>query len=208
MEPQSQTENRVLVIATGNAGKLVEIQRHLADLPLTIRSLADYPPVESPEEDQATFEGNARLKARYYAAKVGAWVLADDSGIEVDALGGAPGVHSARYAGEPSNDAANNAKLLRELAGVPTEKRSARFRCALCISGAGLPEGEQVFFGVVEGVVLTEPRGEGGFGYDPLFFHPGLGCTTAEIPLVEKNKISHRGRALDQLKTHLLRVLR
>ena len=197
----------ILIVATGNRGKLVEIQNLLADLPLDLRSLADFEPVAEPVEDQPDFEGNARLKARYYAEKLGHPVLADDSGLEVDALGGAPGVISARYAGEPSDDQRNNAKLLRELEGVPDEKRTARFRCVLCITGPELPGGEQVFHGVVEGRIIEAPRGEGGFGYDPLFFHPGLGRTTAEIPLAEKNRISHRGQALGQLHAYLKRIL-
>ncbi len=197
----------VLVVATGNMGKLREIRAHLEGVPLDVRSLADFPPMAAPEEDQDTFEGNARLKACYYAERLGAWVLADDSGLEVDALGGAPGVHSARYAGEQGNDEANNARLLRELHGVPDEKRTARFRCVLCITGEGLPGGERCFSGVVEGRILHAPRGTDGFGYDPLFFHEALGCTTAEIPLAEKNRISHRGQALDDLRAYLeLRV--
>jgi XTP/dITP diphosphohydrolase len=197
----------VLTVATGNQGKLKEIRAYLQDIPVEVRALSDFPKVEEPEETEATFEGNARLKARYYAKKLGTWVLADDSGLEVDALGGAPGVMSARYAGKQGDDEANNAKLLRELAELPEEKRTARFRCALCITGDGLPGGEQVFFGVIEGRILLERRGEGGFGYDPLFFHPDIGQTTAEIPLAEKNKLSHRGKALRQLTEYLARVL-
>ncbi len=199
--------SNILVVATGNKGKLKEIRHRLEGLRLEVRALTDFPPVEEPEEDQPDFEGNARLKARYYAERLGHWVVADDSGLEVDALGGEPGVRSARYAGEPSNDARNNEKLLNELADVPDEKRTARFRCVLCVTGQELPGGEQVFDGVVEGRILREPRGEGGFGYDPLFLHPGLGRTTAEIPLEEKNRISHRGKALDKLREHLERVL-
>lgn len=197
----------VLVVATGNKGKLAEIQAYLAGLPVEVLALSDFPKVEEPEETETTFEGNARLKARYYAERLGTWVLADDSGLEVDALGGAPGVYSARYAGKQGDDEANNQKLLRELAGVEESRRTARFRCALCITGGGLPGGEQVFFGVIEGRILREPRGDGGFGYDPLFFHPEIGKTTAEIPLAEKNKLSHRGKALAQLKDYLARVL-
>lgn len=197
----------VLTVATGNKGKLAEIRAKLADLPIEVRSLADFPPVAAPEEPEATFAGNARVKARYYAAHTGTWVLADDSGLEVDALGGAPGVHSAYYAGKHGEDEANNQKLLRELANVPDEKRTARFHCALCITGPGLPGGEHVFHGVVEGRILHAPQGSGGFGYDPLFFHPGIGCTTAEIPLAQKNTLSHRGRALDQLRTYLASIL-
>lgn len=197
----------VLAIATGNKGKLAEIRARLTGLGLEIHSLADYPPVPEPEEDQDTFEGNARLKARYYAEKLGYWVLADDSGLEVDALGGAPGVISARYAGEPSNDAANNAKLLADMANVPDGQRQARFRCVLCIAGKGIPGGEQVFDGVVEGEILRAPQGTMGFGYDPLFYHPAIGSTTAEIPLAKKNTLSHRGQALDKLAAHLSRVL-
>lgn len=200
--------SRVITIATGNKGKLAEIREHLAGLPVEIRSLADFAPVPAPDEPERTFEGNARLKARYYAEKLGTWVLADDSGLEVDALGGDPGVDSAMYAGKHGDDEANNAKLLRELAAVPAEKRTARFRCALCLSGRDLPGGEQVWFGVVEGRILEAPRGAGGFGYDPLFFHPGIDKTTAEIPIAEKNKLSHRGRALDQARAHLEQIVK
>lgn len=199
---------KTLVVATSNPGKIREIWAALEDLPLRLRSLNDYAPIPPPEETEATFEGNARLKARYYAAKLGEWVLADDSGLEVDALAGAPGVQSARYAGESSNDAANNAKLLHALAGVPDERRTARFRCVICVTGPGFPEGERCFSGAVEGRILMSPHGTEGFGYDPLFFHPALGRTTAEIPLAEKNRISHRGKALALVRTYLLEKLK
>lgn len=204
-----------ILIATGNPKKFQEIVAVLVeDAPhhelnaLRWRSLADVGfDVPEPEEDEPTFFGNARLKARYYSKQSGLWTLADDSGLEVDALSGAPGVHSARYAGLPSAagraviDAANNRKLILALAGVPAERRSARFRCALALA-----DGERILAeaaGAIEGVIVDEPRGANGFGYDPHFFVPELGRTTAELSPTEKNAVSHRGRALAAMSATL-----
>jgi len=196
----------ILLIATGNAGKFREIAAELAGVDdLKFISLKDLPPVEECEETGKNFEENAILKARYYAGHFHHLTLADDSGLEVDALGGAPGVYSARYAGEPCDDEANNAKLVRELTGVPAEKRSARFRCVMALAdekGNVLGTAQ----GTIEGVIIDNPRGQNGFGYDPHFLVPSIGKTTAEIPPADKNKISHRGqatRAMHQLMEKL-----
>ena len=200
-----------LVLASGNRSKRAEIEQILGDLPLRIRPLTDLPAIAEPVEDGRTFADNARKKALYYARATGHWCLADDSGLEVDALGGAPGVYSARYAQSdcpPSPgadrkavDAANNARLLRELAGVDASDRTARFVCHLAIA-----DPKQVLMearGCVEGIILDEPRGSNGFGYDPLFFVPTAGMTAAEMTADEKNRISHRGRAVRSLAEQL-----
>jgi XTP/dITP diphosphohydrolase len=193
------------VVATTNRGKLREIEEILAPLGLSVTSLAAYPGFPEIEEDGATFEENAVKKAQFTAAFTGEIALADDSGLEVDYLGGAPGVRSARFAGEPKNDAANNAKLLRLLAGVPWEKRTARFRCVIAVA---TPDGAVATAeGTCEGFILTEPRGTGGFGYDPLFYFPEYGKTFAELPPEVKNQVSHRGRALAKLKEVLASLL-
>jgi len=199
MESWIKQYGHSLLIATGNAGKVREIAHEIAVVGLADRlrvlGLKDLPqrPAE-PEEDRPTFIGNAQKKAQYYAAVTGMLTLADDSGLCVDALGGAPGVLSARYAGEPSNDAANNAKLLKALAQVPSDQRTARFECALALA---IPETSlAVFTGRVAGIMIDQPRGEHGFGYDPLFFYPPWNCTTAEVPTARKAEISHRGAAL------------
>ncbi|WP_334110527.1 XTP/dITP diphosphatase [Thermodesulfitimonas autotrophica] len=194
-----------IVVATTNRGKLREIEEILAPLGLSVTSLAAYPGFPEIEEDGATFEENAIKKAQFTAAFTGETALADDSGLEVDYLGGAPGVRSARFAGEPKNDAANNAKLLRLLAGVPWEKRTARFRCVIAVA---TPDGAVATAeGTCEGFILTEPRGTGGFGYDPLFYFPEYGKTFAELPPEVKNQVSHRGRALAKLKEVLASLL-
>jgi XTP/dITP diphosphohydrolase len=189
-----------LLVATTNAGKLAEIEGALKSLPvqaLPLSALKNWPSVV---EDGKTFEDNARKKARTLAAFSGRLTLADDSGLEVDALGGAPGVHSARYSGEDGNDARNNQKLLQALANVPEERRGARFVCvlALCAPPA-LSGGEWFFRAECEGRIAFTPRGRNGFGYDPLFFYPPLGCTFGELEREAKSRVSHRGRALKQL---------
>ncbi len=191
--------SRELVVASGNRDKAAEVAKLLADTSWRIRTLADYPPVEEPEEDGETFEENALLKARYYVAAVGAPCVADDSGLEVDALNGAPGVYSARYAGESCSYADNNAKLLRELAAHGEEKsRRARFLCCAVYVD---PEGtELVAVGSVEGHIAAEPRGANGFGYDPVFIPEGFDATFGELAPETKHAISHRGRALQQLR--------
>ena len=195
-----------ILIATGNKGKFNEIAEELSDLPVKCISLKDLPAVPECEETGNTFMENAVQKARYYSQRFKLYTLADDSGLEVDALGGRPGVYSARYAGEPCDDKANNEKLIKELAGVSSEKRTARFKCAMVLvdpDGKILADGE----GVIEGIIIDAARGENGFGYDPHFFVPELGKTTAEISREEKNKISHRGKATRKLKSQIANIL-
>ncbi|MDI3340372.1 MAG: RdgB/HAM1 family non-canonical purine NTP pyrophosphatase [Sphaerobacter sp.] len=192
-----------IVLASNNRGKVEELARLLPDW---VRVLtAAEAGVQLPEETGTTFAENALLKARAAAAQSGHIALADDSGLEVDALGGEPGVRSARYAGEPTDDAANNALLLERLHGVPAERRSARFRSAVAVV---LPDGrEHVAEGTIEGTILEEPRGSGGFGYDPLFLPAGSTRTMAELTVDEKNELSHRGRAFRAAATWLLPIL-
>jgi XTP/dITP diphosphohydrolase len=183
-----------LVVATTNKGKLKEIIELLQDLPIEVRSLADYPSIPEAEETGSTFAENAILKALHTARFTGEAVLADDSGLQVDALDGGPGISSSRYAGPGATDAQRNEKLLRELADVPDGKRTARFRCVAALVS---PSGDtQTFDGVCEGTIIGEPRGENGFGYDPLFYIPEHGKTMAELPSEVKNKISHRAKAM------------
>ncbi len=183
-----------IVLATANPGKIREFARLLAEGGLPLRTLGlDEVGLEAPPETGATFAANAILKARHAASHSGLPALADDSGLEVDALGGAPGVRSARYAGEPADEAANRRRLIAALADVPEAARGGRFRCAIAIA---LPNGTvEVVEAACEGTVLTTPRGAGGFGYDPLFLVAGQGATLAEMSLAEKNAISHRARA-------------
>lgn len=183
-----------IVLATANPGKIREFARLLAEGGLPLRTLGlDEVGLEAPPETEATFAANAILKARHAATHSGLPALADDSGLEVDALGGAPGVRSARYAGEPADEAANRRRLIAALADVPEAARGGRFRCAIAIA---LPDGTvEVVEAACEGTVLTAPRGAGGFGYDPLFLVAGHGATLAEMSLAEKNAISHRARA-------------
>ncbi len=185
-----------VVLATHNAKKLAELRRlvEAAALPVTVLGLADLPAAPEPAETETTFEGNALLKARDAAARTGRIALADDSGIAVDRLNGMPGVRSARWAGPGSTDADNNALLLRQLDDVPDPDRGARFVCAMAMVA---PDGREVVrHGVVEGRLLHEPRGDNGFGYDPLFVPEGHDLTTAELDSVAKDAISHRGRAV------------
>ena len=197
---------RILILATRNAGKIREIAAILAPLGLEIRPVAEYSDVPDVEETGATFDQNARLKALAVAAATGAWALADDSGIEVDALGGRPGVRSARYAGEPSDDAANNRKLIEELRGVMPERRTARYRAVIAVADPASVLCTAA--GTCEGIIQDEPRGEGGFGYDPHFLLPDRGLTMAELPAEEKNRISHRGKALLALLDRLQSLVR
>jgi len=183
-----------LLVATGNAGKLREIRRLLADERVTVYGLEDFSELPEIVEDGETFQQNALKKARTIAEHTGKLTLADDSGLVVEFLDGAPGVYSARYSGTDADDAVNNRKLLAEMAGVPLQKRRAAFCCAMALV---TPLGEvHEVCGRVEGVILETPRGEGGFGYDPLFWVPDYQQSMAEIPLEEKNRISHRGQAL------------
>jgi non-canonical purine NTP pyrophosphatase (RdgB/HAM1 family) len=183
-----------LVVATKNAGKLAEMREELGSLGFEPESLRDLPFEIEIIEDAATFEGNAVKKARALLHACSCAVLADDSGLEVDALDGGPGVQSARYGGEGLDDAGRTAKLLEALAGVPDERRTARFHCALAFLE---PEREpRVFHGVFEGRIGHAPRGSHGFGYDPVFIPKGYDITLAEIPPDEKRRKSHRAQAL------------
>ena len=184
----------LLLIATTNPGKLREIKAVFAGLPLQFEDLRQYPDLPAAVEDADTFMGNAEKKALYYAEQTGLPALADDSGLEVDCLGGRPGVHSARFAGRHGDDQANNAKLIELLRNVPLEERSARFRCAIVVADCGAVRAQAE--GTIEGLIIDEPRGENGFGYDPYFLLPDLGKTTAELAPEHKNRISHRGQAL------------
>lgn len=195
-----------LLLATTNRGKVAEVRALLEGLGVDLVSLADLPSLPEAVEDADTFEGNAKLKALHYAKLTGLIALADDSGLEVDALGGAPGVRSARYAGSVCDDAANNAKLVRELDGVASERRTARFRCSLAlVSGHAVID---VASGAVEGLIIDEPRGANGFGYDSHFLVPQCGMTTAEMPPARKNELSHRGRALRAIRPAIKRLFR
>ncbi len=243
---------RTILLATGNPGKAREMREILEGQPLVGQNpcATEFQPViqwrylsefadrgwPEPVEDGPTFAVNAEIKARHYARLSGLWTIADDSGLVVDALGGEPGVRSARYAGEPRDDRANNALLIRNLAGVAAERRVARFCCVVVLAGVreltsretGLqpaaptgkkpdlcrntaetpvPQGEiQVFAsaeGTVEGLIIDVPRGSHGFGYDPHFWHPAFGMTTAEMSPEIKHSISHRGQALRQLREKL-----
>lgn len=200
---------REILLATGNPGKAREMSEILAGQagaqhpPIRWRSLSEFADRNWPEpvEDGETFMANAQLKAHYYARLSGLWTLADDSGLAVDALGGEPGVRSARFAGEPKSDQANNALLIRRLTGLPDAQRSARFCCAVVLS-----DGQHVLAraeGSVEGRIIDEPRGSNGFGYDPHFWVPEFGMTTAEMTPERKHAISHRGQALTRLRDQL-----
>lgn len=190
-------DRRRLVVATTNRGKLAELRRILADLPVELVAMDDLG-VHAPDETGATFEDNAALKARHAAEATGLPAVADDSGLQVDALGGAPGVRSARYAGEDGDDAANNARLLQELAGVRDEDRTARF---VCVAALATPHG-QIWTrrGVMEGRIVHAPRGDGGFGYDPLFVAAGESRTNGELPPHVKDARSHRGAAFRAIR--------
>lgn len=193
---------RELLVSTRNRGKLKEFEALFAGVVDRLLSPADIPGVPEVTEDGATFRENAVKKARAAALAIGKPVLADDSGLVVDALGGRPGVFSARFAGEEASDDDNNAMLLREMVSLPAEQRTAAFRCVIAIC---FPDGScQTFDGELRGVILDAPRGTGGFGYDPLFLVPEYGQTLAELPLEIKNSISHRGKALEKLKDYLL----
>jgi XTP/dITP diphosphohydrolase len=192
----------ILVLATANAGKQREFEALLAPIgmQLVLQSVLG---IDSVVETGATFEANALLKARHAAARSGLPALADDSGLEVDALGGRPGVWSARYAGATATDADNNARLLSELAGLPPERRGARYRCVLALVRSAGDAAPLIASGSWEGRIGTHAAGRGGFGYDPLFVPEGLEMSAAELPVAQKNASSHRGRALIALVTRL-----
>lgn len=191
-----------VVLATGNAGKVRELSALLADSNIEVLPQSGFNVPEA-EETGLTFVENAIIKARNAARHSHLPAIADDSGLEVDALDGAPGVYSARYAGPNATDAINNARLLANLAGIPPERRTARFRCLAVFLRHKDDPAPIIAEGVWEGIILDALRGENGFGYDPLFYFPARGCTSAELPPEVKNRLSHRGQALRVLAARL-----
>jgi XTP/dITP diphosphohydrolase len=193
----------ILVIATRNKGKTIEIKELLKDFPVKIKNLDDFGPIPHLEEDGDTFDENAYKKASFAARVLGLPALADDSGLVVEALDGAPGIHSARYAGENATDEQKYLKLLEEMEGK--SNRKAAFECVISIA---LPAGPALTYEArCEGLISTEPAGSNGFGYDPVFFYTPLNKTFAQITVEEKNRISHRGKALAELKSEFDKVL-
>jgi len=193
--PSGSSRSRaVLVLATLNPAKGRELVALLGAVPFEIRLLADVPGARLPEETGATYADNALAKARTAAELTGALALGDDSGLEVDALDGAPGLYTARFGGAGLDDQGRRELLLERLRGVPPARRTARFRCVIALAGPA--RAEKVVEGVAEGVIAEAPRGSGGFGYDPVFFYPPLGRTFAELSDEEKARVSHRGLAL------------
>ncbi len=191
-----------IVLATGNQGKVREINHILETLSLTVAPQSEFDVPEA-EETGLTFVENAIIKARNAAAHTGRPAIADDSGLEVDALNGAPGIWSSRYAGDDANDKDNNKKLLSALAGLPAAQRNARFQCLMVFLRHEKDPTPLICQGTWEGRILTEARGENGFGYDPLFYVPDHDCASAELPAATKNRISHRAQALHCLLTSL-----
>ena len=197
-----------ILLATGNENKVKELQKMLDEQASSegwvVKSLKAFPNLVIPPEDAPDFLGNALIKARSAAKQTGLLTLADDSGLVVDALNGAPGVHSARYAGEEHNDKANNEKLLHEMLNVPMEKRTARFMSCIALVE---PNGREDYaIGTCEGRIALQPKGSEGFGYDPLFLVDGLDKTMAELTMDEKNLISHRGKALKEILRKLNKI--
>lgn len=195
-----------LVLASGNRGKLAELRGLLGDLPLSLQALGDFS-ADAAQETASTFVENAILKARFAAAVSGLPALADDSGLEVDALAGAPGVHSARYAGPAADDAANRARLLQQLDGVPAGQRTACFRCVLVFLRHANDPWPQIFSGTWHGRIALAEAGQQGFGYDPLFWLPEHGCTAAQLAPADKARLSHRAQAAQALRAFLKDVL-
>ena len=187
-----------IILASGNAGKLREFQQLLADCGFDVIPQSAYQ-IDNADETGLTFVENAIIKARHACQHTGLPAIADDSGLEVDALNGRPGIYSARYAGTQASDSANNTKLLQELNDVMEDQRTARYHCVLAFMQHAEDPTPILCHGVWEGRILSTPRGEGGFGYDPLFFVPTHNCAAAELDKAEKNRISHRGIAMAQL---------
>lgn len=196
----------ILVLATANRGKIEEIKALLIGLPVEVLTLEDYPGLVMPAEDRDTFAANARKKAEAVSAFTGQMALADDSGLEVEALGGRPGVYSARYAGEDAGDRANNELLLEELKTVPRSRRKARFKCAMALAVPG--NDTSIIEATCPGTIACSPQGEGGFGYDPLFIHEPTGISFARMSRAEKNRVSHRGKALQKTRLLLEKLLK
>jgi len=187
-----------LIVATRNRGKIREIREALKGLGIRIYALSDFDGVAEIEEDGKSFTENALKKARFYSKVFGKLTLADDSGLEVECLKGMPGIYSARYAGERASNRENNQKLLKEMEGIPLSKRGARFKCVMALVS---PDGKEAMTeGSCQGRIGMRERGRRGFGYDPLFILPKYGKTMAQLPLKEKNRISHRGKALRRLR--------
>lgn len=194
-----------IIFATGNEGKMKEIRLLLEDLGVKILSLKEAGIHLEIQENGTTFEENAVIKARAVMEETGTLVLADDSGLEIDYLNGEPGVYSARYLGEDTSYRIKNQNLIDRLRGVPEEKRTARFVCAIA---AVFPDGRILTTrGTIEGIIGYEERGDGGFGYDPIFWLPEYGCSTAELSMEKKNELSHRGKALSAMKKELRKAL-
>lgn len=191
-----------LCLASGNAGKIRELESMLSGLGMTIRAQTELGVAEVPETG-FTFVENAIIKARHACLYTGLPALADDSGLEVDALNGAPGIYSARYAGHDAKDPANVEKLLSALSHIPDEKRTARFQCVIVVLRHAQDPTPVICQGTWEGSITRTPSGLGGFGYDPVFYVPGEGCTAAHLPAERKNQLSHRGQALAQLRAWL-----
>ncbi len=192
-----------LVLASGNPGKLQELSALLADLGYELHAQSEFN-VPEVAETGTTFVENAIIKARHAAEVTGLPALADDSGIEVDALDGAPGVYSARFSGPNASDAANNALLIEKLSDIPSRQRSARYRAVIVLMRHATDPSPLICEGSWEGIIQLEPAGDGGFGYDPYFFLPDRGCTSAQLSAAEKNRLSHRGKALAELKRKLV----
>lgn len=200
---QTKDKPAVFVLATRNSGKTEEIRALLKGYPVELKNLDDFGPIPEVIEDGETFDDNAYKKASFTARVLGLPAIADDSGLVVEALNGEPGVYSARYAGEDADDAANNAKLLEQMAGV--EDRRAAFQCVISIA---VPTGAALTYeGRCDGVIAQAPSGEGGFGYDPLFYCPDKEKTFAELNMEEKGEISHRGRALKEVAKEFDKIL-
>ncbi|MCC5890308.1 MAG: XTP/dITP diphosphatase [Alkalibacterium sp.] len=196
-----QNEGQTVIIATKNKGKAKEFEALFNEKGYGIKTLLDYPELEDVDETGSSFNENALLKAETISRQLNTLVLADDSGLKVEALYGQPGIYSARYAGEEKNDARNNAKLLNELAETSRDKRQAAFHCSLALAAPG--KESLVIEGQLKGLIVDVPRGTNGFGYDPLFYVPEKDKTMAELTQEEKNKISHRAVALKKLDTVL-----
>ncbi len=197
------TNNMILVVATRNKGKTAEIRDLLKDFPIMIKNLDDFGPIPEAPEDGSTFDDNAYQKSSLTARVLGLPALADDSGLCVDALGGAPGIYSARYAGKNATDAENCAKLLDAMKGA--QDRDAAFECVLSL--AVPTEAALTYEARCEGLILEKPVGENGFGYDPIFYYPPLDKTFAQLTMEEKSRVSHRGKALRQFKAEIENVL-
>ena len=195
--------NRILVVATRNKGKTAEIQDLLKDFPIAVKNLNDFGPIPEAPEDGSTFDENAYQKSSLTARVLGLPALADDSGLCVEALDGAPGVHSARYAGENATDTEKCQKLLADMKGV--QNRNAAFECVLSLA---VPTGAALTYEArCEGIITETPIGENGFGYDPVFYHPPLEKTFAQLSMAEKSRVSHRGKALREFKSEIDKVL-